>query len=79
MTRSGNRQSMQFEGVGTISVSRIDGQVRWEFDDGHGVSRGLLTPVDTHPTSEFGNKNFLSGHGNTIASSAAVGVAFEVV
>ena len=79
MTRSGNWQSVQFEGVGTISVSRIDGQVRWEFDDGHGVSRGLLAPVDTHTTSEFGNKNFLSSHGNTIASSAAVGVAFEVV
>ena len=79
MTRSGNRQPVQFEGVGTISVSRIDGQVRWEFDDGHGVSRGLLAPVDTDSAGEFGNKNFFPGHSNTIASSAAVGVAFEVV
>jgi hypothetical protein len=60
-------------------MSRVDRQVGRQFYHRHGVSRGLLAPVDTNGTSKLGHNNFFGNDVYAALLAAATCMAFEIL
>ena len=78
MPRSGNGQAVQFEGIRTVPMSRVNRQVRRQFYHRHGVSGGLFAPVDTDGAGKLGHDNFFANDVYAALLTAASGMAFEI-